>query len=205
MKGQLWVVAAPSGGGKTSLITAIINVLPNVVESVSHTTRPQRNGEIDGVHYHFVTKEAFAALRDAGDFLEYADVFHHAYATSGKQVDALLEAGKDVVLSIDWQGAEQVRKKRPDVKTVFLLPPSLEVLRERLQRRGQDDCAVVEKRMAQATEQISHYKDFDYIIVNDDFKRATGELQALIASARLKRMRCEEDLQDLLRILGQRG
>ncbi|SUO95140.1 guanylate kinase [Suttonella ornithocola] len=196
MKGQLWIVAAPSGGGKTSLIAAAKNALSNVVESVSHTTRERRNGEIDGTHYHFVTKEAFSALREAGDFLEHADVFHHAYATSGKQVDALLSAGNDVILSIDWQGAEQVRVKRPDVKTVFLLPPSLAALRERLMRRGQDDAAVVNSRMAEAKEQISHYKDFDYIIINDDFNRAASELQSLIIAARLERQRLQEDLSN---------
>lgn len=201
MKGQLWIVAAPSGGGKTSLIAAVKNALPNVVESISHTTRKCRNGEINGVHYYFVTKEAFAAMRDAGDFLEYADVFHHAYATSSKQVDALLEAGNDVILSIDWQGAEQVRAKRSDVKTVFLLPPSLDALRERLERRGQDNPEVVEKRMVQASEQISHYKDFDYIIINDDFNRAALELQMIISSSRLKRVRCQEDLTNLLGVL----
>lgn len=198
MKGQLWVVAAPSGGGKTSLIAEIRRQLPNVVESVSHTTRERRNGEIEGSHYYFITKETFAAMRDAGDFLEYADVFHHAYATSAKQVDKLLTEGYDVILSIDWQGAEQVRAKRGDVKTIFLLPPSLAALRERLQKRGQDKPEVVEKRMAQAEEQISHYKDFDYVIVNDDFNRAAKELQAIITASRMQRLRRQDDLQELL-------
>lgn len=202
MKGQLWVVAAPSGGGKTSLIAQTCRQLPKVVESVSHTTRERRNGEIEGLHYYFVTKETFAAMREAGDFLEFADVFHHSYATSGKQVDKLLNEGYDVILSIDWQGAEQVRQKRSDVKTIFLLPPSLETLRERLIKRGQDKADVVEKRMAQASEQISHYKDFDYIIVNDHFERAAKELQAIIIASRLERERCQQELQTLLNHLG---
>ncbi len=198
MKGQLWIVAAPSGGGKTSLIAYIKNVLPNVVESVSHTTRKRRSGEIDGVHYHFVDEETFATMRAAGDFLESAEVFHHAYATSAQQVDALLAAGNDVILSIDWQGARQVRAKRSDVKSVFLLPPSLTALRERLERRGQDNHNVVEERMAEAEEQISHYRDFDYVIVNDVFNRAAADLQAVIAASRLKHRRCRDDLEAFL-------
>lgn len=198
MKGQLWVVAAPSGGGKTSLIAQIKSVLPDVVESISHTTRERRNGEIDGVHYHFVNQETFAAMRAAGDFLESAEVFHHAYATSARQVDGLLAAGHDVILSIDWQGAAQVRAKRSDVKSVFLLPPSLDALRERLTRRGQDKSDVVEKRMAEAEEQIGHYRDFDYVIVNDDFNRAAAELQAVIVGSRLERRRRQADLETLL-------
>lgn len=203
MKGQLWIVAAPSGGGKTSLIAAVKKSLPHVVESISHTTRERREGEIEGVHYFFVSQAHFDALREKDDFLEYAQVFHHAYGTSGARVQELLDKGNDVILSIDWQGADQVRARRPDVKSVFLLPPSLDTLRERLMRRGQDHLDVVEKRMAEAEEQISHYKDFDYVIVNDVFDKALEELKALIISSRLKRERCVADLAPLLKQLGQ--
>lgn len=203
MKGQLWIIAAPSGGGKTSLVAEMIRTLDDVVESVSHTTRACRPGEKDGVHYHFVDQKTFDDLAAAGDFLEHAEVFHHAYATSGAQVDELLDAGKDVILSIDWQGAEQVKQKRPDTKTIFLLPPSLATLRERLTRRGQDKHEVVEKRMAEAESQIAHFKQFDYLIVNDDFARAADQLRCLIISARLERKRCHSALEPLLRQLGQ--
>lgn len=198
MKGQLWIVAAPSGGGKTSLIGEAVRVLENVVESVSHTTRERRPGEEQGVHYHFVEAADFEALVAQGDFLEWAQVFQHAYGTSGAKVDALLAAGKDVILNIDWQGAQQVKAKRPDTRMVFLLPPSLQALRERLTQRGQDSEAVVEKRMAQAVEQIGHWREFEYVIVNDDFSRAAQALQGLIVADRLRRERCQEDLQDLL-------
>lgn len=198
MKGQLWIVAAPSGGGKTSLIGEAVRVLENVVESVSHTTRERRPGEEQGVHYHFVEAADFEALVAQGDFLEWAQVFQHAYGTSGAKVDALLAAGKDVILNIDWQGAQQVKAKRPDTRMVFLLPPSLQALRERLTQRGQDSEAVVGKRMAQAVEQIGHWREFEYVIVNDDFSRAAQALQGLIVADRLRRERCQEDLQDLL-------
>lgn len=198
MKGQLWIVAAPSGGGKTSLIAQVKSTLPDVVESISHTTRERRNGEIDGVHYHFVNAETFATMRAAGDFLESAEVFHHAYATAARQVDTLLAKGCDVILSIDWQGAEKVRAKRSDVNSVFLLPPSLNALRERLTRRGQDKSDVVGKRMAEAEEQIAHYHDFDYVIINDDFNRAAAELRAVIVASRLERERRKPELEALL-------
>ena len=198
MKGQLWIVAAPSGGGKTSLIGEAVRVLENVVESVSHTTRERRPGEEQGVHYHFVEAADFEALVAQGDFLEWAQVFQHAYGTSGAKVDALLAAGKDVILNIDWQGAQQVKAKRPDTRMVFLLPPSFQALRERLTQRGQDSEAVVGKRMAQAVEQIGHWREFEYVIVNDDFSRAAQALQGLIVADRLRRERCQEDLQDLL-------
>ena len=198
MKGQLWIVAAPSGGGKTSLIGEAVRVLDDVVESVSHTTRECRPGEVPGVHYHFVSDEAFAALVEQGDFLEWARVFAHCYGTSGAAVDALLAAGKDVILNIDWQGAAQVKAKRPQTRMVYLLPPSLQALRERLGKRGQDSSAVVDKRMAEAKAQIAHWREFEYVIVNEDFSRAAQALQGLIVADRLRRERCEEDLQDLL-------
>ena len=203
MQGQLWIVAAPSGGGKTSLIAEAVRVLDDVVESVSHTTRPARPGEIEGVHYFFVPPERFQAMIDADGFLEYAQVFHNAYGTAAAQVDALLAAGKDVILSIDWQGAQQVMRRRPQTRTVFLLPPSLDVLRARLTARGQDNPAIVAQRMAEAEEQISHYREFEFVIVNEDFQRAAAELQALILCDRLRRARCEADLQPLLKRLGQ--
>ena len=200
MQGQLWIVAAPSGGGKTSLIAETVRVLDNVVESVSHTTRPARPGEIEGVHYYFVSPERFQAMVANDGFLEYAQVFHNAYGTAAAQVDTLLAAGKDVILSIDWQGAQQVMARRPDTRTVFLLPPSLDTLRERLTARGQDNMAVVEKRMAEAEEQISHYRAFEFVIVNEV---AAQELQALILTDRLRRTRREQELQPLLSRLGQ--
>lgn len=203
MKGQLWIVAAPSGGGKTSLIGEAVRALDHVVESISHTTRERRPGEEDGVHYHFVSKEDFDDLVARGDLLEWAQVFQHAYGTSGATVDALLAAGQDVILNIDWQGAQQIKAKRPDTRMVFLLPPSLDALRERLTQRGQDSDAVVEKRMAQAVEQIGHWREFEYLIVNDDFSRAARELQGLILADRLRRERCQDDWQDLLHRLGQ--
>ena len=170
---------------------------------MSHTTRPARPGEIEGVHYFFVPPERFQAMIDADGFLEYAQVFHNAYGTAAAQVDALLAAGKDVILSIDWQGAQQVMARRPDTRSVFLLPPSLDVLRERLTARGQDNPAVVEKRMAEAEEQISHFSAFEFVIVNEVFAQAAGELQALITTDRLRRTRREQDLQPLLARLGQ--
>ena len=203
MRGQLWIVAAPSGGGKTSLIAEAVRALDNVVESVSHTTRPARPGETEGVHYYFVSPERFQAMVSADGFLEYARVFHNAYGTAAAQVDALLAAGKDVILSIDWQGAQQVMARRPDTRTVFLLPPSLDTLRERLTARGQDNAAVVEKRMAEAEEQISHYRAFEFVIVNEVFTQAAQELQALILTDRLRRVRREQDLLPLLSRLGQ--
>ena len=203
MQGLLWIVAAPSGGGKTSLIAATVQALDDVVESVSHTTRAARPGEIEGVHYHFVAPAQFQAMIAADGFLEYAQVFHNAYGTAASTVDALLAAGKDVILSIDWQGAQQVMARRPDTRTVFLLPPSLDALRERLTARGQDNPAVVAQRMTEAEAQISHYREFEYLIINEDFSRAAAELQALIQSDRLRRARREADLQPLLHQLGQ--
>ena len=203
MQGQLWIVAAPSGGGKTSLIAEAVRVLDDVVESVSHTTRAARPGEVEGVHYFFVEHAQFQAMIDADGFLEYAQVFHNAYGTAAASVDALLAAGKEVIVSMVWLGALLVLERRAQTGTVFLLPPSLDVLRARLTARGQDNPAIVAQRMAEAEEQISHYREFEFVIVNEDFQRAAGELQALILCDRLRRARCEADLQPLLKRLGQ--
>lgn len=201
MKGQLWVVASPSGGGKTSLIAEMVRRVPQVMESVSHTTRPARPNEIEGQHYFFITPEAFQAKVAAGEFLEYAQVYQNYYGTSAAAVDARLNAGWDVILSIDWQGAEQIMRLRPDTRTVFILPPSLSALASRLQKRGQDGAEVVAARMKEAVEQIEHHQAFEFIIVNDDFETAAAQLEALLRSARLLRSRCEDDLNVLLQRL----
>lgn len=201
MKGQLWVVASPSGGGKTSLIAEMVRRVPQVMESVSHTTRPARPNEIEGQHYFFITPEAFQAKVAAGEFLEYAQVYQNYYGTSAAAVDERLNAGWDVILSIDWQGAEQIMRLRPDTRTVFILPPSLSALASRLQKRGQDGAEVVAARMKEAVEQIEHHQAFEFIIVNDDFETAAAQLEALLRSARLLRSRCEDDLKVLLQRL----
>ena len=203
MRGQLWIIAAPSGGGKTSLIRAVLETLPDVVESVSHTTRAPRAGELEGVDYFFINEEEFKRRLAAGEFLEWAEVYGRYYGTSALQVDKWLAAGQDVLLNIDWQGAEQVRRLRPDTRTVFLLPPSLAELERRLNSRG-DDPQLIGSRMAEAREQISHYRDFEFLIVNEDLRRATAELEMILAGARLRRERREEDLAPLLKELGQR-
>ena len=202
MRGQLWIIAAPSGGGKTSLIRAVLETLPDVVESVSHTTRAPRAGELEGVDYFFIDEEEFKRRLAAGEFLEWAEVYGRYYGTSALQVDRWLAAGQDVLLNIDWQGAELVRRLRPDTRTVFLLPPSLAELERRLNLRG-DDPQLIGSRMAEAREQISHYRDFEFLIVNEDLHRAATELEMILAGARLRRERREEELAPLLKELGQ--
>lgn len=200
-RGQLWIVSAPSGGGKTSLIADLVENVADVIESISYTTRPMRPHEKDGRDYFFISPERFQQMAEEGVFLEYERVFNHYYATSRVLVEKWLQAGKDVVLNIDWQGAERVRQRCPDVRSVFIIPPSLQALRERLMRRGQDHPEVVEQRMADAVAQISHYRHFDYLILNDDFTRAAHELKALIIAARLERERRIEKLTPLLNAL----
>ena len=176
----LYVVAAPSGGGKTSLISALLEKDPRVQLSVSHTTRPPRPGEQDGVHYHFVDEDTFVGMVGQGLFLEYARVFDNRYGTTREAVQRQLDAGYDVVLDIDWQGARQVRESFPDSRTIFIIPPSIKSLRERLARRGQDDKSVIDRRMRDARNEISHWNEFDHVIVNDDFALALTELHLLI-------------------------
>lgn len=185
MQGTLFVVSAPSGAGKTSLVKALVESTPNIHVSVSHTTRPQRPGEVDGVNYHFVDKDAFGAMLNDGAFLEQAEVFGNLYGTSKHTVAAKLKSGVDVVLEIDWQGAQQIRRQAPEATSIFILPPSRMVLEQRLLGRGQDPVEVIRKRMAQATDQISHHVEFDYLIINDNFEKALKEMQAIVLCQRL--------------------
>ncbi|MDR2877902.1 MAG: guanylate kinase [Chromatiales bacterium] len=184
--GKLFVVSAPSGAGKTSLVRALLVAEPGISASVSYTTRAPRSGEVDGRDYHFVDSGRFLAMVAAGEFLEHAQVFDHHYGTSGAALLAQLDAGRDVVLEIDWQGARQIRKLAPYAVLIFILPPSLQVLRERLYARGQDQPAVIERRMRDALSEISHCTEYDYVIVNSDFAEALKDMQAIVRSQHLR-------------------
>ncbi|NNM52738.1 MAG: guanylate kinase [Pseudomonadales bacterium] len=187
MSGSLFIVTAASGTGKTSLVSALMQDHPTLSVSVSHTTRPQRPGEVDGVNYHFVERSQFKTRIANQDFLEYAEVFGNYYGTSRQGVDRLLMADRDVLLEIDWQGAAQVRNIYPDAVSIFILPPSLLALRERLITRAQDADSVVEQRLQSAVADIRHHDAFDYIIINDDFQQALLDLRHITATARLRR------------------
>jgi guanylate kinase len=184
--GCLFVIAAPSGGGKTSLVNALLAREQGIRLSVSYTTRKPRPGEHEGVHYHFVDQERFEALRAAGEFLEHAHVHGHWYATSATWLAGQVASGQDVLLEIDWQGARQVRRLVPDSVLIFILPPSLAVLRERLEKRGQDAPEVIARRLAGAVEEMAHWEEFDYVIINQDFATAVDDLTAIVRAARLK-------------------
>jgi len=186
MTGQLYIISAPSGAGKTSLVKATIQNLSGITTSISHTTRPIRDGEAEGVDYYFVNANTFLSMRDAGDFLEFAEVFGNYYGTSLKRLKKLLNEGSDVILEIDWQGAQQVRKHFPDANSIFILPPSKQTLLERLRNRGQDSEEVISRRTLEAITEMSHYTEFDYLIINDNFDEALSQLQAIIISKRLK-------------------
>ncbi len=186
--GNLFILSAPSGAGKSSLIKALLaeqSTRPMQV-SVSHTTRAPRPGEENGVHYHFVSKQEFEQRISNGEFYEWAEVFGNYYGTSESAIDAQLQQGIDVFLDIDWQGAQQVRLKKPQVTTIFICPPSKQELEQRLRNRGQDSDEVISDRMAQAKSECSHYQEFDYIVVNDNFEQALTDLKVIIANQRLK-------------------
>jgi guanylate kinase len=187
--GQLYIVSAPSGAGKSSLLNTLREHLDGLAISVSHTTRQPRPGEEDGVHYHFIPVESFRQHIAADNFLEYAQVFDNFYGTSRLSVDALLQSGKDVILEIDWQGARQVRERAENVISIFILPPSTDALRERLTGRGQDSETVIERRMRDAQQEMSHYPEYDYVVINDDFQTALDELACIFHSERLKTAR----------------
>ncbi|MDQ6572962.1 MAG: guanylate kinase [Haemophilus parahaemolyticus] len=186
--GNLYILSAPSGAGKSSLINALLADLPRneVRLSISHTTRNPRPAEEDGVHYYFTTHAEFEALIEKDHFLEWAEVFGNYYGTSLPMIEKSLEQGVDVFLDIDWQGARQIRQKVSNVKTIFILPPSREELKNRLVGRGQDSEETIAKRMAEAESEMSHYNEFDYVIVNDDFQQALAELKAILTAERLK-------------------
>ena len=185
MSGLLFVVSAASGTGKTSLVKALLERVNNLHVSVSHTTRGQRPGELDGVHYHFSNKEDFLNLVNDGGFIEYAEVFGNYYGTAQATVKEQLTKGHDVLLEIDWQGAQQVRRLFPESKQIFILPPSQFDLRERLSNRGTDAVDVIEHRLSCAVEDMQQYSNFDYIIINDDFNKALHDLEAVIIANRL--------------------
>ncbi|MCP5195933.1 MAG: guanylate kinase [Gammaproteobacteria bacterium] len=199
--GTLYIVAAPSGAGKTSLVKSLVETMSGVAVSVSHTTRLPRPGERDGEHYYFVPPATFEAMIAKEIFLEHAQVFGNCYGTSRTAVQAQRESGLDVILEIDWQGARQVRGQTPDSTSIFILPPSREALRQRLAGRGQDSPAVIERRMAAALDELSHYAEFDYLIINDDFAAALDALRAILIAHRQRRATQMERQQELLRLL----
>jgi len=180
-RGRLIVIAAPSGAGKTSLVKALLASERALRLSVSHTTRRRRETEQEGREYHFVSVPEFERLRDAGEFLEHARVFDNLYGTSRAYVGQQLGAGHDVVLEIDWQGAQQVRRAMPQCVSVFILPPSTDALAKRLAARATDTAQVIARRLADAAADMSHYREFDYLVVNDDFDRAVADLQRIVA------------------------
>ncbi len=191
-KGNIYVVTAPSGAGKTSLVRALLDVDGQVRLSISYTTRAPRPGEVDGKDYHFIGETAFLAMLERGDFLESAEVYGNRYGTSQPWIEGVVDSGADILLEIDWQGAAQVRRIFPEAIGIFILPPSLEALTERLKGRGTDAAEVVARRLAAAREDIGHVEEFDYVIINDDFNTA---LQELLAVIRAQRLRAEAQLR----------
>lgn len=186
MIGTLYIVSAPSGAGKTSLVRALLAADPSVQLSISYTTRPMRPGEVDGRDYHFVSKETFEAMRARGDFLESAEVHGNLYGTSRGWIEQRMAAGDDILLEIDWQGALQVRRLMAEAIGIFVLPPSIEALAQRLTGRATDSEAVIARRVSAARAEIGHVKEFDYVIINNDFEEATRDLTAIVRAVRLR-------------------
>ena len=186
MKGNLFIVAAPSGAGKSTLVNAVLAEDRNLTLSVSYTTRAPRPGEVDGREYHFVDLPAFQAMQKRGDFLECAEVHGNHYGTSQKWIADTRSTGRDIVLEIDWQGAQQVRKLFPEAVGILILPPSMPELERRLRSRGKDSDEAIRQRLHNAREEIEHVGEFDYVIINKDFERARGDLAAVIRAVRLR-------------------
>lgn len=197
-RGTLFTVSAPSGAGKTSLVTALIEQTEGICVSVSHTTRAIRPGEVDGKNYHFTDQDTFKAMIEQSAFLEHAQVFGNLYGTSQKWVEETLAEGQDVILEIDWQGARQIYKLMPETLGVFILPPSREALRDRLTGRGQDDETIIDGRMAEAISEMTHYVEADYLIINDVFDAALMEFQAIVEASRSSLAKQQSLHQELL-------
>lgn len=197
MSGNLFIISAPSGAGKTSLVHALLNINPQIDLSVSYTSRAPRAGEVDGKAYHFVSRDTFIEMQKRGEFLESAEVYGNYYGTSQTWITQENAKGRDILLEIDWQGAEQVRKIFPQAISIFILPPSLAALRQRLTGRGTDHADIIARRMAAARIDVSHVSEFDYVIINDNLNEALRELNAVVLSARLtctKQLSRYEDL-----------
>ncbi|MBP0940050.1 guanylate kinase [Pseudomonas alliivorans] len=199
--GTLYIISAPSGAGKTSLVNALIQAQPQIRVSVSHTTRAMRPGEADGVNYHFVDRAEFTRMIDHGDFLEQAEVFGNLYGTSQSHLQQTLDEGHDLILEIDWQGAQQVRAKMPHTRSIFILPPSQQALRQRLTNRGQDSDEIIENRMREAVSEMSHYNEYEYIVVNDDFAGALEDLKSIFRANRLTQQHQQEQYSELFQQL----
>ncbi|WP_191490179.1 guanylate kinase [Pseudomonas sp. FEN] len=196
--GTLYIISAPSGAGKTSLVKALIDAEPQIRVSVSHTTRAMRPGEANGVNYHFVDRAEFVRMVEHGDFLEQAEVFGNLYGTSQSHLQQTLDEGHDLILEIDWQGAEQVRRQMPAARSIFILPPSQQALRQRLTNRGQDSDAIIEGRMREAVSEMSHYVEYDFLIINDDFAHALDDLKAIFRANRLQQRPQQQHFTQLL-------
>lgn len=203
--GNLYVIAAPSGTGKTTLVKAIVDSMPKVTVSISHTTRTKRPGEMHGINYYFVDKAEFLRMIAHHDFLEHAVIFDNYYGTSKRWVEDTLAKGIDVILEIDWQGHQQIKHLFPNSVGIFILPPSLEDLRDRLVKRNQDHPETIKKRLADAKEAVNHLKDFEYVVINDDFAKALADLKVIIEAGRLLRThqvaKCNQLVNDLKNFL----
>ena len=196
--GKLIVISAPSGAGKTTLVMALCESDPKLVVSVSHTTRPRRDGETDGIAYYFTDVDSFKEMIDSDQFLEHAKVFDHYYGTCGNWVKSQLNEGKEVILEIDWQGAARIRHLMPDCISIFILPPSYQALETRLTSRGEDDSTAIRRRMRDAKDELSHYKEYEYLVINDKFEQALSELWDIVTALRENRQIKQVDLSQFV-------
>jgi guanylate kinase len=202
MPGNLFIVSAPSGAGKTSLVAALLASTPDIALSISYTTRPPRPGEVNGKDYHFVSRETFVDMTGRGDFLESAEIYGNLYGTSQSWIKAEIESGRDILLEIDWQGAAQVRRFFPDCISIFILPPSIQTLEDRLKGRGKDSEEVIARRMQTACDEIAHVFEFDYVIINNKLDEAVQQLRSVVIAARMRRehqLALHQDLIDQLK------